>query len=750
MFGTFTLALAVTISDPRPELVELQLAGKHREALARVEQELAQRPEPSGKLGLNYLHGVLLARLGRYPEAGESYGRAMAENPMLGPYGRFRLALNQDQMRHPELAAVLIADVLAREPVSHLTPKAVTLLRQTISEGGDCGLLGRLRPERMPPAQRRELQLAQGDCALRTGYREMARSFLVSLIEESRNDDLAHGAADRLAGMVSEAERGRLPMLMGLTFYQHREFDRALPFLQRALGDGDALPPRDAQETQLAIGTSLISQQRYREATIVLGRLALMTKSPSARARAFYEEATAWELLGARQNASNRFRAAYVTEPQGKMAAAALLGALRQEWRAGSEETALELYRQLAGKPEWRGEAVRAALFLAASDLVRGRADRARPWLELASLGNREDRLEATYWRGRFDELAHSAPSAVDRYLDVARADPYHPLAQAALARMKTGPLARTAAARARTLASSGHPDALYGAWLVLGDDDLAGKTARRRLSQLLQADPQTSPYLRLLEVPVRNWPLWNKTLSRPEEILLALGVWYEGSPAVRQHFPLSDPALAYTGGALLARGGEISQSIAVAEALRARAPERLPLALQPAEYRRQLYPFHFRKTILAQGAIRDVPTPLLTSILREESRFDSGELSPASGFGLSQLTLSTARQLAVELRLPQRLSPKDLSNPNVSIALGAAHLGALLKDFGGAQMAAAAAYEAGEPRALVWRTYCFTAEPEEYFTKIGSQDVRNYVRRVLAGRKQYEELYPPLPPTER
>lgn len=743
MFGTFTLALAVTIADPRPELVELQLAGKHREALARVEQELAQRPEASRPLGLSYLHGILLGRLGRLMEAGESFGRSMVEVPALVPYSRFRLALDQNRMRHPEVAAGLIADVVAREPVSPLTPKAVRLLRHTLSEGGDCRLLRTLRPERMPVAQRREIQLAQGDCALRTGYREMARSFLVNLIEESRNDDFAHGAADRLSAMVSEAERGRLPMLLGLTFYQHREFDRALQFLQRALGDGDTLAARDSQDTQLAIGMSLISQQRYREAAAVLNRLAMLARSPSARARALYEEATAWEMLEARQNASTRFRQAFVSEPQGRMAASALLGALRQEWRAGSEATALELYRQLAGRADWRNEAVRAALFLATSDLVQGRTDRARPWLDQALLGNREDRLEAAFWRGRFDELTRSAPSAVDRYLDVVRADPYHPLAQAALARLKTGPLARTAAATARTLATSGHPDALYGAWLVLGDSDLAGKTARRRLSQLLLADPATAPYLRLREVPVRSWPLWEKPTSRPEEMLLALGVWYEGAPAVRQHFPLSDPALAYTGGVLLYRGGEISQSIAVAEALRARAPGRLPLALQPAEYRRQLYPYPYRQTIVAQGTIREVPPPLLTAVLREESRFDSGELSPAAGFGLAQLTLSTARRLATQLKLPQRLTTKDLSNPNVSIALGAAHLGALLKDFGGSELAAAAAYNAGEPRAIVWRSHCFTSEPEEYFTKIASRDIRDYVRRVLAGQRHYEELYP-------
>ena len=162
MFGTFTIALAITIADPRPELVELQLAGKHREALARVERELTERPEASRRLGLSYLHGMLLSRLGRMLEARQSFARSMSEAPALAPYGRFRLALDQDRMRHPEVAAGLIADVVAREPTSPLTPKAVRLLRHALSEGGDCNFLRTLRPERMPSAQRRELQLSQG------------------------------------------------------------------------------------------------------------------------------------------------------------------------------------------------------------------------------------------------------------------------------------------------------------------------------------------------------------------------------------------------------------------------------------------------------------------------------------------------------------------------------------------------------------------------------------------------------------
>ena len=239
----------------------------------------------------------------------------------------------------------------------------------------------------------------------------------------------------------------------------------------------------------------------------------------------------------------------------------------------------------------------------------------------------------------------------------------------------------------------------------------------------------------------MRRWRLWRAELSRPEEMLLALGVWREGAPAVRQHFPLSQPSLAFTGGLLLARGGEIARAIAVAEELRGRAPDRLPLALQPRDYRRLLYPLPYQEVLIAQGRIRNVDRHLLAALIREESRFDTSALSPAASRGLTRLTPATARRVAGQLKL-ERLAPEDLYRPGVSIALGAAYLGALVKSFGDATVPAVAAYNAGEAQATVWRSQCFSQEPEEYFTKIGRRETRDYVGRVLAGREEYAELY--------
>jgi soluble lytic murein transglycosylase len=352
-----------------------------------------------------------------------------------------------------------------------------------------------------------------------------------------------------------------------------------------------------------------------------------------------------------------------------------------------------------------------------------------------------EDRIELAYWRGRLAELDRNGPAAVAAYLDAIRLDLWHPLAQSALKRLAAPPLARAAQAEGRRLAAAGGPGALYGAWILLGSSDPAGLAARRKLRQVLLDDRGTAPFLRLYQVPVENWPIWQKTLTQPEEKLLALGLWNEGAPAVRTHFPVSEPALAYTGSLLLARHGEHERSILLAEALRLRLPQRLPLEMLSRNFRQRLYPLPYHNAIQAQGRLRGVDPDLLAAIIREESRFDPQALSPAAARGLTQLTLPTALRVASQIDAG-RISAEDLYRPEVSAALGAAYLGTLLRDLQGIDFLAVAAYNAGEPQARLWRSYSYSPEMEEFFSKVGFRETRSYLRRVLTSRAHYAELY--------
>ena len=739
MFAAYALLLGITL-DPRPDLVELQLAGRPKDALAGVQRELAEQPAEARRMGLDFLLGHLFDLLGNPADASEAFGAAMASSPQLALHSRYRMALDQERMGHPEVAAGLIASVVEANPPAPLGTEAVRLLARTLGQGGDCRLLRTLEADKLPVEPRRTFLLAEADCALRQGMRELTRNLLVKILEESRDDEPARSAAERLDFLTSDEERGRLPLLLGLTFLQHRDFELALRHLRRAQGSG-SLSEKEQAEARYAQARAHFWQGRYIAASLLFGELAQNAKESAERARAFYQQGRSYELQGEWNQASASFRKAYQAEPEGEWASAALLSALRLDWRRGSESIALPLYDRLTERGADLDPALRAALFLASSDIIRGRRDRARAWLDRAVPSTPEDRIELAYWRGRLAELEKGWTGAVAAYLAALRIDLYHPLSQAALRRLGAEPLARAAASEGRRLARSKMPEDLYGAWVLLGSQDETGAAAQSRLRQILLADRTAGPFLRLGDVPVKRWPLWSASLRKPEEILLALGVWHEGAPAVRTHFPVQEPALAFTGSRVLARSGEIERSILQAEALRIRTPSRVPLALQPRPFHSLLYPFPYRDVITAQARLRGVSPHLLAAIIREESRWDLLALSPAAARGLTQLTLPTAQRIAAENNVG-RIGPLDLYRPEISAALGAAYLAGLLQDFGGLDFLAVAAYNAGEPQVALWRSYCYGKEMEEFFSKVGFQETRGYLRRVLTSQAHYRELY--------
>jgi soluble lytic murein transglycosylase len=157
--------------------------------------------------------------------------------------------------------------------------------------------------------------------------------------------------------------------------------------------------------------------------------------------------------------------------------------------------------------------------------------------------------------------------------------------------------------------------------------------------------------------------------------------------------------------------------------------------------FRQVLYPIPYQSAIIAQGRLRGVDPDLLAAVIREESRFDRNALSPAAARGLTQLALPTALRVAAQIDLG-KVAPEDLYRPELSVALGAAYLGTLSRTFQGNDYLAAAAYAAGEPQARLWRSWAYSPEMEEYFSKVGSGETRGYLRRVLAGRAHYAELY--------
>lgn len=740
---------AAADDDPRIELVQLQLAGRDSEALERVDALLDTDHPP----GLDYLRGRLLLRLGDRAAAFEAFAAAMRSSPELAAHSRYRLAIEQERLGHPAVAAGLVATLLRSDPPGSLVGPAMLLLGRAIEAGGDCRVLRDLESLRLRSRERRELELAVAECRRRRGDTEAARRSFVALLDDEHRDVVARRAAEKLVEEGAkddvkddlEDNLDDVHRLIGLAFHQHREFDIALEHLERALADEgvERLDAKRRFELRYAHARSLFWLGRYREAAAAFARLAEVTSERQQKAQVLFQEGRSYELSGDFQEAEKRFRRVVAADPRGSWGAAGRIAELRLAWRRGDEEAALENLAGLLARNH-RSLAARALLYLASSDLVSGRADRAGGWLDRAASLGRVATRELEYWRGRRAELLGEAGEAVTHYAAVLADDADHPFAAGARRRLAQPVLGPAVTAAVRQGTTSDDTDALVTAYLLLDRDDPARRELRRRLESRFAEKASAATYLGLETVPVSAWPLWSDALDEPEESLLALGLFDEGGAFVLRHFPVARPDLAYTGSVALAYTGETKRALYIAEILSHRVPKSLPRPFWPQGLKELLHPFPERQRIVSEARRRKIDPHLLAALIREESRFDPNAFSTAAARGLTQFVFPTARQIATEFDLG-KLVPADLERPEIAIALGAAYLRRLSDDFDGSLPEIVAAYNAGEPQAALWRKYCFSDEPEEYLTKIAFRETRGYLAKVLTSRSHYAALYPLL-----
>ena len=539
-----------------------------------------------------------------------------------------------------------------------------------------------------------------------------------------------------------------------MAYYDHREFDVALRFLAGALVKMPSTPTMslaDAHEARYALARSYFWLGRWDTAANAFGAVAATAPDPGRRAQALYQQARSKELAGPDSwpEAVRLFATAQAAQPRGPWSAAASIAVLRLLWLTGDEGGALQVYDDLVGQRQW-SIAERAALFLAASDLEAGRSDRADTWLRDAARFGRGEDQEIHYWRGRLEEQRGRLTEAVAQFLAALAADPYHPLAQGARTRLTSNTLRDAALVETRRRAAGRDVEELHSAWLLLGDGDASGRRASRSLREILSGDPRVAPFLHLTAPPPDVWPLWQtnawrRAASSPEEKLLTLGLFGEGSPQLLRHFPIARPDLAFAGSQALAEGGATHRSLYVAEVLSKRIPSRLPDGMLPKAYRQLLYPFRFSYLILRESGKREIDPYLLAAIIREESRYDPDAFSGASARGLTQFVFPTASRLADKHDMGA-LRPWDLHRPEIAVALGAAYLNELSERFDGSLAETVSAYNAGEPQAELWRRYCIGDGLEEYLTKVAFRETRNYLAKVLRSREHYVELYDAQP----
>jgi soluble lytic murein transglycosylase len=144
--------------------------------------------------------------------------------------------------------------------------------------------------------------------------------------------------------------------------------------------------------------------------------------------------------------------------------------------------------------------------------------------------------------------------------------------------------------------------------------------------------------------------------------------------------------------------------------------------------------PLRHEDIIRQQAAEKNVPADLIAAVIYAESRFRD-QTSHAGARGLMQITPRTAK-IIEGLSGGSTFTTDDLADPDINIRYGTYYLRYLTDRFDGNEIAALAAYNAGETNVDAW------GGSDLSFDDIEFEETRDYVDSVLEKQDDYADHY--------
>jgi soluble lytic murein transglycosylase-like protein len=161
---------------------------------------------------------------------------------------------------------------------------------------------------------------------------------------------------------------------------------------------------------------------------------------------------------------------------------------------------------------------------------------------------------------------------------------------------------------------------------------------------------------------------------------------------------------------------------------------ERIPLPVYLL-----MYPCYYDATIKSEAQKRNVDPSFVRAVIRQESVFNAGVMSPAGAIGLMQIMPATGAALARELGEPW--SVDTLYRAAANIRYGTFYLRKLLNQFTENEVLALASYNGGPPNAREWYSRNRDKDFDLFVEDIDFSETRNYVKKVLGNYWFYRKL---------
>lgn len=145
--------------------------------------------------------------------------------------------------------------------------------------------------------------------------------------------------------------------------------------------------------------------------------------------------------------------------------------------------------------------------------------------------------------------------------------------------------------------------------------------------------------------------------------------------------------------------------------------------------------PLRHEDIIRQQASDKGVDAELIAAVINVESNFVN-QTSHADARGLMQVTPDTANEIERKSGGTTFDPDTDLSDPQINIQYGTFYLDEMLERYGGNEVAALAAYNAGPGNADAWGGSALERDDIEF------AETREYVEEVLIKRDEYRANY--------
>ncbi len=197
---------------------------------------------------------------------------------------------------------------------------------------------------------------------------------------------------------------------------------------------------------------------------------------------------------------------------------------------------------------------------------------------------------------------------------------------------------------------------------------------------------------------------------------------------------------------ALLDRSGDVARSHNIARRKHPEFAKVGPLAGHRERWELAYpRPARWQSAVTKAAKTSDVDEALVWAVMREESSFRPGAVSPANAFGLMQLILPTGRAMAKQAGVAGAVDATRLKQPSLNIQLGTRYLGKLARRFESHPALMAAGYNAGPGGPSKWlRKYRadHKGELDVFVETIPYDETRGYVKRVVTSWLRYRYLW--------